>query len=133
TIVRILRKKKHHPYHITLTQALTPIDMRQRVLFCSVKDFLNIRYAHRWIGRGGYVAWPPRSPDLTPIDFFLWGCIKNIVFLNPPTTRDDMKRRIRNACRSISRTVLLSLEEHFRRRIRLCQEVNGANIEHLLN
>ncbi|EZA49460.1 hypothetical protein X777_11958 [Ooceraea biroi] len=70
-----------------------------------VKDFLNIRYAHRWIGRGGYVAWPPRSPDLTPIDFFLWGCIKNIVFLNPPTTRDDMKRRIRNACRSISRTL----------------------------
>ncbi|XP_026829096.1 uncharacterized protein LOC113562803 [Ooceraea biroi] len=34
TIVRILRKKKHHPYHITLTQALTPNDMRQRVLFC---------------------------------------------------------------------------------------------------
>ncbi|EZA49521.1 hypothetical protein X777_12259, partial [Ooceraea biroi] len=24
---------KHHPYHITLTQALTPNDMRQRVLF----------------------------------------------------------------------------------------------------
>ncbi|EZA48007.1 hypothetical protein X777_14482, partial [Ooceraea biroi] len=34
TIVRSLRKKKHHPYHVTLTQALTPNDMRQRVLFC---------------------------------------------------------------------------------------------------
>ncbi|KAJ4449769.1 hypothetical protein ANN_01173 [Periplaneta americana] len=25
---------------------------------------------HRWIGRGGPVQWPPRSPDLTPMLFF---------------------------------------------------------------
>lgn len=34
TVVKILRKKSYHPYHITLTQFLTPNDMRQRVLFC---------------------------------------------------------------------------------------------------
>ncbi|GBM88486.1 hypothetical protein AVEN_269361-1 [Araneus ventricosus] len=27
----------------------------------------------RWIGRGGPVLWPPRSPDLTPLDFFPMG------------------------------------------------------------
>jgi hypothetical protein len=26
----------------------------------------------RWISRGGPIHWPPRSPDLNPIDFFLW-------------------------------------------------------------
>jgi hypothetical protein len=28
-------------------------------------------YEGKWIGRGGPVAWPPRSPDLTPSDFFM--------------------------------------------------------------
>ncbi|CAK1596564.1 unnamed protein product [Parnassius mnemosyne] len=33
-----------------------------------------------WIGRQGPHAWPPRSPDLTPLDFFLWGYVKERVF-----------------------------------------------------
>lgn len=24
------------------------------------------------------VSWPPRSPDLTPLDFFLWGTLKDV-------------------------------------------------------
>jgi hypothetical protein len=27
----------------------------------------------RRIGRGGPTAWPPLSPDLNPLDFYLWG------------------------------------------------------------
>ena len=38
----------------------------------------------RWIGRGGVndtnIPWPPRSPDLTPMDYNLWGYIKKIVY-----------------------------------------------------
>ena len=39
------------------------------------------RLPHRWIGRGvnngqHLLLWPPRSPDLTPCDFFLWGYVK---------------------------------------------------------
>ena len=34
---------------------------------------LNRVYREKWIGRGGAVVWPARSPDLTPLDFFLWG------------------------------------------------------------
>jgi hypothetical protein len=37
----------------------------------NVKNFLNLTYPRRWIGRGGHVAWPPRSPDLTSPDFFM--------------------------------------------------------------
>jgi hypothetical protein len=33
---------------------------------------LNREMAGRWIGRGGPIAWPPRLPDLTLLDFFLW-------------------------------------------------------------
>ena len=41
-----------------------------------VRDFLNERFNNRWIGRGGPVAWPPRSPDQTSPDFYLWGFLK---------------------------------------------------------
>jgi hypothetical protein len=30
--------------------------------------------------RGGQIFWPPRSSDLIPMDFFLWGYVKNIVY-----------------------------------------------------
>lgn len=35
-----------------------------------VRNRLNRVYPRRWIGRGGPVAWPPRSPDLTSLDYF---------------------------------------------------------------
>ncbi|EFN72427.1 hypothetical protein EAG_03551, partial [Camponotus floridanus] len=40
-----------------------------------VRNYLNEQYPHRWIGRGGPIAWPARSPDLTSPDFFLWGYV----------------------------------------------------------
>jgi hypothetical protein len=36
-----------------------------------VQDYLETRFTE-WIGRSGRVPWPPRPPDLTPLDFFLW-------------------------------------------------------------
>ena len=36
-----------------------------------VRNFLNDNFPGQWIGRGSEtIAWPPRSPDLTPLDFF---------------------------------------------------------------
>jgi hypothetical protein len=41
------------------------------VHFCrSVRDVLNNTYLDRWICTGGPSAWPPRSPDLNPPDFY---------------------------------------------------------------
>ena len=47
---------------------------------CFVTDVLHERFPDAWIERGGPILWPPRSPDLSPLDFFLWGYIKNIVY-----------------------------------------------------
>jgi len=53
-------------------------------------EYLNNIFHESWIGRYGYIRWPPRSPDLTSRDF-LWGYIKNIVYKTPPTFVGDMK------------------------------------------
>ena len=51
-------------------------------------------YPGHWIGRGGPVAWPPRSPDLTPLDFFLWEHIKSIVYETPVPDEETLLARI---------------------------------------
>lgn len=42
-----------------------------------VREYLNNRFPGRWIGRRGPMEWPARSPDLTPLDFFLWEHLKS--------------------------------------------------------
>ena len=36
---------------------------------CRVKEFLNQSFPNRRLGRCGTIAWPSRSPDLTPMDY----------------------------------------------------------------
>lgn len=96
-----------------------------------VRDHLNATFGDRWIGRGGPIPWPPRSPDLTSPDFFLWGYLKDIVYRDPPTTRENMMERITTACRAIPRHVLLSTVDSFERRIQACLDNNGGIFEHL--
>jgi hypothetical protein len=45
-----------------------------------VRTALDELFPGRWIGRGGPINWPPRSPDLTPMDLLFWGYIKYIVY-----------------------------------------------------
>jgi len=58
-----------------------PLNIRQRLIFQQdgapphnarcVRRTLNEKFSRRWIGRGGPLSWPARSPDLTPLDYFL--------------------------------------------------------------
>ncbi|GFU93114.1 hypothetical protein TNCV_206591 [Trichonephila clavipes] len=44
---------------------------------CTI-DLLKNTFGDRLISRFGPVNWPPRSCDLTPLDYFLWGYVKVI-------------------------------------------------------
>ena len=51
-----------------------------------VREFLNQHLPQQWIGCGMdndqmLLAWPPHSPDATPCSFFLWGYIKDQIYL----------------------------------------------------
>ena len=45
-----------------------------------VRRFLDATFPNRWIGRDGPTPWPPRSPDITPLDFYLWGMLRKNCF-----------------------------------------------------
>ncbi|KZC07313.1 hypothetical protein WN55_07724, partial [Dufourea novaeangliae] len=97
-----------------------------------VIDALNELYPNKWIGRGGLVSWPPRSLDLTPLDFFLWGALKNAVYQEVPTTPENMKQRIIAAGAKISSETIRPARDAAIRRLQLCIDANGHHFEHLL-
>lgn len=45
-----------------------------------VRDVLTNIYHDKWIGRGEPVLWPAHSPDLSPLNFYLWGHSKALIY-----------------------------------------------------
>jgi hypothetical protein len=97
-----------------------------------VREYLDQVFPDKWIGRRGPVEWPPRSPDLTPCDFFLWGYLKSHVYANGPRTLQDLEQNIREICDRIVRNNLLEFVlQSWDQRIRDCVVADGGQFEHM--
>ncbi|GFW24142.1 uncharacterized protein TNCV_4951861 [Trichonephila clavipes] len=64
-------------------------------------DLLKDTVGDRLISRFGPVNWPPRSCDLTPLDYFLWGYVKSLVYADKPQTLDHLEDNIRRVIADI--------------------------------
>ena len=98
----------------------------------AVREWLNEQFPGTWIGRRGAIEWPARSPDLTPLDFFLWGYLKSKVYKTPPANIQELKCRITLECRGITRQTFANVREEFQNRLYYCLANNGAHFEHLI-
>lgn len=78
------------------------------------------------------VDFPPRSPDLTIMDYFIYPHLKNRVFTNRPHTIEELTDAIRNVCEEITPHNLRNAFNNMRRRVTVCIENEGAHFEHLL-
>jgi hypothetical protein len=45
---------------------------------------------------------PPQSPDLTPLDFFLWGYLKTLVYADPPINFQHLNDKITESCNQLT-------------------------------
>ena len=99
-----------------------------------VRQHLNAYFGNRWIGREGPIAWPARSPDFNPLDFFYWGHMKNLVYSTPVATLDELQQRIQFTSGIVQNVMgdFRQVRENFRRRMQLCIQENGGHVEHLL-
>ncbi|GFX65572.1 uncharacterized protein TNCV_5083081 [Trichonephila clavipes] len=68
-----------------------------RATFILLKD----TFGDRLISRFGPVNWPPRSCDLTPLDYFLWGYVKSLVYADTPQTLYHLEDNIRRVIADI--------------------------------
>jgi hypothetical protein len=97
-----------------------------------IKKYLHEIFPDRVIGMGFPYDWPPRSPDLTPLDFFLWGFLKSKVYINNPKTLDQLKSNINAEIGKISAETLQKVAKNMETRVLLCEENAGKHFEHLL-
>jgi hypothetical protein len=97
-----------------------------------VREWLDHHFPDRWIGRGGPILWAPRSPDLTPLDFFLWGYLKHRVFQHTITNLGNLMETILLESKKISPQQLVNALKHFDKRMEICILANGGLFEHLI-
>ena len=71
-----------------------------------VRQYLNCEFPNWWIGRGGAENWPPRSSDLNPLNYHVWGYMKAMVYAHKVNTT-ELLQRIISAARSINNAAVL--------------------------
>ena len=101
-----------------------------------VLQYLEQNFGKNIISRKCEFSWPPYSPDLNPLDFFLWGHLKTLVYKDPtPTTVDELKKKIRDEIRKLNRNkeMFAAVYENFLVRIQQLYSKNGDYMEHVLN
>jgi hypothetical protein len=78
------------------------------------------------------LLWHPRSPDITLCDFFLWGYVKDWVFISPlPRDLADLKAWIIAAVKNIDASILTHVWQELEYSINVCRVTRGAHIEQL--
>ncbi|PNF16639.1 hypothetical protein B7P43_G06415 [Cryptotermes secundus] len=76
--------------------------------------------------------WPPGSPDLTPCDFFLWGFVKDAVYVPPlPTGLIDLRNHITAAVNSVTQDICHQVWDEFSNCLDVIGAAGGGHIEHL--
>jgi transposase len=95
----------------------------------NVKNFLEQKFGANVISRHFPNAWPPRSPDLNPCDFFLWGHLKNRVFLRQPKSIAELKSAIELEVYSIEQQTLAHAVDSLFDRLLCVLSTNGQHIE----
>jgi hypothetical protein len=91
-----------------------------------VQNWLKSKFKDFFVDK---TKWPPRSPDLNPCDFFLWGYLKSVVYNPLPKTIEELKQNIEREIKKINREMLESTFVNFRKRCDLVIAAHGGHIE----
>jgi len=75
-----------------------------------VQQWLTSKFGERFVDKN---HWPPRSPDLNPCDFYLWGYLKSRVYRPIPKSVSELKANIAREIKNISKDDLKNVFENF--------------------
>lgn len=97
----------------------------------NVKQFLNDTFSHRVISRHFEFTWPPRSPDLSPLDFWFWGFVKSKVYTEGIfASIDELIAKIRAVINDIPLSNFAKAVASVPSRLEAVIQNDGGHIEH---
>ena len=94
--------------------------------------YVTSLFGNRTIGKNLAINWPPRSPDLSTLDFFLWGYVKELTFQEPPKTIPELKLKITESFEVVrhNTAMLRRVQGALVRRSELVVNQQGKHFEH---
>ncbi|GFW59173.1 transposable element Tc3 transposase [Trichonephila clavipes] len=95
-------------------------------------DLLKDTFGDRLISRSGPVNWPPRSCELTPLDYFLWGYVKSLVYADEPQTLDHLEDSIRRVIADIRPQMLEKVIENWTSRLDYIRASCGSHMPEII-
>ncbi|GFS92033.1 DUF4817 domain-containing protein [Trichonephila clavipes] len=99
---------------------------------CATIDLLKDTFGDRLISLFGPVNWPPRSCDLTPLDYFLWGYVKSLVYADKPQTLDHLEDNIRRVIADIRPQMLEKVIEIWTSRLDYIRASRGSHMPEII-
>ncbi|GFX16304.1 uncharacterized protein TNCV_4705561 [Trichonephila clavipes] len=99
---------------------------------CATIDLLKDTFGDCLISRFGPVNWPPRSCDLTPLDYFLWGYVKSLVYADKPQTLDHLEDNIRRVIADIRPQMLEKVIENWTSRLDYIRGSRGSPMPEII-
>ncbi|GFV90647.1 transposase [Trichonephila clavipes] len=95
-------------------------------------DLLKDTFGDHLISRFGPVKRPPRSCDLTPLDYFLWGYVKSLVYADKPQTLDHLEDNIRRVFPDIRSQMLEKVIENWTSRLVYIRASRGSPMPEII-
>ena len=97
-----------------------------------VRILLERLFQDRWIATNGPIRWPPRSPDITPLDFYFWGYVKGEVYKRRYANLEELQESIRFIISSIDGRTVLKATRRALKNVEKCITQNGDVFAHLM-
>ncbi|GFU19473.1 transposable element Tc3 transposase [Trichonephila clavipes] len=95
-------------------------------------DLLKDIFGDRLISHLGPVNWPPRSCDLTPLDYLLWGYVKSLVYADKPLTLDHLEDNICRVIADIRPQMLENVIENWTSRLDYIRASRGSPMPEII-
>ncbi|GFV99557.1 uncharacterized protein TNCV_5079211 [Trichonephila clavipes] len=94
--------------------------------------FIEDTFSDRLISRFGPVNWPPRSCDLTSLDYLLWSYVKSLAYAGKPQTLDHLEDNIRRVIADIRPQMLEKVIENWTSRLDYIRASHGSHMPEII-
>ena len=92
-------------------------------------DVLRPVFEDRHISRRADVVWPSRSCDSIPLDYYLWGAVKDKCYVDKPETIDALKDNIREAMGCAQSIICV---KNWTDRVGYCMASRGSHLNEII-